>query len=266
MIRSLLVDDESGAVNSLRNMLSQYCPQIQVCGVALTIQEAVEAASALRPDLVFLDIQMPPHGTGFDFLKQCQFTDFGIIFTTAHQKYAISAINQVQPWSYLIKPFSISDLKAAVAIAEEKICNHSLTAAGRQRLIIQDSRKGALVLLAEQIVFCKADGGFTDIFILRNSKLETITSSSNLGEYESQLPQLLFCRPHHSYLVNLNYIERFERTGRNGAIHFTVAGGIAYVSVSRMDNFIQALNAFTQRQQYSFPIVPRRAKGKRSST
>lgn len=245
MIRSLLVDDESGAINALRNMLGQYCPQIQICGVALSVEEAVKAAAVLQPELVFLDIQMPPLGSGFDFLKQCPTINFGVIFTTAHPKYAINAINSVQPWAYLVKPFSVSELKAAVAVAEKKIWSQNRSAAQSQRLVIQDSRKGTLVLLAEHIVYCKADGGFTDIFVQRQNNIEIITSSRNLGEYEAELPELLFCRTHHSYLVNLSHVERLERTGRNGTIHFRQAGHRAYVSVSRMEAFGRALDDFT---------------------
>lgn len=244
MIRAMLVDDEIGAINTLRNMLGQYCPQVQICCVALSVQEALNAASAMQPDLVFLDIQMPPLGSGFDFLDQCVPVNFGVIFTTAHPQYAISAINQVQPWSYLIKPFSVAELKSAVAVAEGKIWEQNRRTSQLQRLVVQDSRKGTLVLRAEHILYCKADGGFTDFYVLRNNSIEKITSSRNLGEYEDELPETLFCRTHHSYLVNLSYVDRFERTGRNGIIHLATNGHKAYVSVAKMDHFSQRLENY----------------------
>lgn len=244
-ITALLVDDEIAALNTLRGMLTQYCPQILISGTAMSVREAVEAATTLQPDLVFLDIQMPPLGSGFDFLKQLEPVPFGVIFTTAHPQYAVNAINLIQPWAYLVKPYSVSELKAAVAVAEDKIRSQSSTllqTAQSHSIVVPDSRKGTLVLRASEIVYCKADGGFTDIFIWRKNKIEKITSSRYLGEYEAELPSLLFCRAHHRYLVNLEYVERLERTGRNGILHLTPKDHRVDVSVAKMDTFVQQLD------------------------
>lgn len=248
-IGALLVDDEIGAINTLRGMLNQYCPQIQIAGIALSVREAVEAANATRPELVFLDIEMPPVGSGFDFLQNCGELEFGVIFTTAYPQYAIKAINEVQPWAYLVKPYSVSELKSAVAVAEDKIRSRRRSIfhhAQRQSLIVQDSRKGRIVLHAGDIVYCRAEGSFTDIFVWKNHKIEKITSSRNLGEYELELSSILFARTHHSFLVNLQYVERFERTGRNGIAHLRPAGHRADVSVAKMDSFASRLDHFCQ--------------------
>jgi len=246
-VTALIVDDEIGAVNALRQMLGEYCPQVKTVGAAITIKEAVNAAAALRPQLVFLDIEMPPLGSGFDFLAHCAEISFGVIFTTAYPQYAIQAINTVQPWAYLVKPFSVKELREAVKIATEKIWlqNHTaLQAAGRQGLVLHDSRKGTIVLYAGDILFCKASGSFTEFYVFRNNKLEKVTSSGGLGEFEEKLPGGLFCRTHHSYLVNLAHIARLERTGRNGVLHMANTDLRAGVSVAKMDHFFYCLESF----------------------
>lgn len=246
-INALIVDDERGAINTLCNMLGAYCPQVQVVRTAMSVKEAVLAAKAIQPELVFLDIEMPPLGSGFDFLNQSGDFTFGVIFITAYPQHAIRAINAVQPWAYLVKPFSVSELIAAVDTAGEKIRQQrqsTLQAAGQQKLILHDNRKGTIVLLAGEIALCQADGSCTDIMVWKNQKFEKFIASRNLGEFEAELPASLFCRTHHSFIVNLAYIERVERTGRNGLIYLRHLGEKASVSVSRMEYFIQRLEQF----------------------
>ena len=246
-INALLVDDEKGAINTLQNMLREYCPQVQVVGIAMSIDSAIRGAKALRPDVIFLDVEMPPFGSGFDFLEKCQELTFGVIFITAYPKYAVQAINTVQPWAYLVKPFSVSELKKAVEVGlEKKIQQHHsiLGLAKQQRIIVQDSRKGAIMLEAGEIVFCQADGSFTDFILWKDQKISKTTSSKHLGEYEAELSPLLFCRTHHRYIVNMDYIRRVERTGRNANIHLKNTDLIVHVSVSKMDTLSQSLDRF----------------------
>lgn len=245
-ISALLVDDERGAINTLKNMLAEYCPEVHVAGFALSVREALEMVGKLQPDLVFLDIEMPPVGSGFEFLEKCGEVAFGVIFTTAYPQYAIQAINAVQPWSYLIKPYSVLQLKKAVQIALEKQRqkhNSALETARQQRVILQDSRKGTIVMYAEEIIYCRADGSFTELVIWKNKRLDKFISSRRLGEFEAELTAPLFCRTHHSYLVNMSYIEQFERTGRNGLLHLSHIEKKIPVSVAKMDKFMISLHA-----------------------
>lgn len=246
LISALLVDDERGAINTLKNMLGEYCPQIEVVGTALSVREGVEMVAKLQPDIVFLDIEMPPVGSGFDFLKKCGDISFGVIFTTAYPQYAIQAINAVQPWSYLIKPYSVLQLKHAVDISAEKLRQKQDSAvknAQQQRIILQDSRKGTIVLYAEEIMYCRAYGSFTDLVIWKNKRVEKFTSSRRLGEFEAELTTSLFCRTHHSYLVNLNYVEQLERTGRNGQLHLAHTEQKIPVSIAKMEKFLTFLHS-----------------------
>jgi len=245
-ITTLILDDEIGALKSLKYMLEAYCPNIRVVCATTQMSEAINAVTSMNPELVFLDIEMPPNN-GFDFLKHCSNLDFGVVFTTAYPQYAIKAINAIQPWSYLIKPYSVAELIDSVKIAEDKIVTKHksvLQAAEKQALIIHDSRKGTLVLPAGNILYCKAEGSFTEFYISKNDGVEKITSSGHLGEFEEQLPENLFCRTHHSYLVNMAFVNRFERTGRNGTIYLTKDGIMVNVSVSKMDYFSKRLETY----------------------
>ena len=249
-IKGLIVEDEIGAINTLRAMLKEYCPQVSICGIATTVEDAIKMAAKKKPDLVFLDIEMPPLGSGFDFLKNSTYSKFGVIFTTAYPQYAIEAINATQPWAYLVKPYSVAELRDSVNTAYEKwkkqVCFDFQTA-GMQRVIVHDSRKGKVVFRADAIVYCKAAGGFTEIYIYRNKTIEKVVSSNNLGEYESEFPKVLFTRTHHSFLVNMAYVKTFERTGRNGTIHLSIPHDQQVeVSISKVDQFKIQLEEFCQ--------------------
>lgn len=238
-ISALLVDDETGALKTLQGMLGKYCPRINVVATARTVDEAVHAAAYWKPDLVFLDIQMQPFGDGFDFLNRAWKKDaFGVIFTTAFPEYAIQAIKAVQPWAYLVKPFTVNDLREAVAVAAEKLFDSEYYS-----IVVTDSRKGNLVLRVRDILYCEADGPTTDIFLLRNNKIEKITASKVLKDIEAELPEALFCRTHHSYLVNMQHISRYERTGRNGLIYLP-QGACVPISVLKMEYFEERFDRF----------------------
>lgn len=248
-INALIVDDETGAVNTLRGMLGEFCPQVKIVGEANSVDEALRAVAQLHPELVFLDIEMPPFGNGFDLLKPFAQLPFGVIFTTAYPQYAVEAINTVQPWAYLVKPYRVVDLMAAVQAAGEKIQQKAIEPAGaspdKSGIIIADSRKGNLVLRTRDILYCHADGSTTDIMLLRQGKSEKISASRTLKELEQELPMAFFCRTHNSFLVNMAHIERWERTGRNGVIHLP-HGARVEISVQRMDFFVQQFTAFVR--------------------
>lgn len=250
-INALIVDDESGAVNTLRGMLGEFCPEVNIVGEANSVEEALRAASQYRPDLVFLDIEMPPFGNGFDFLKPFQQLPFGVIFTTAYPHYAVEAINTVQPWAYLVKPYRVVDLMAAVQTAVEKIqqrnAENASASPDKSGIIIADSRKGNIVIRTRDILYCHADGSTTDIVMKRQGqqRCEKISASKTLKELEQELPTTFFCRTHHSFLVNMAHIERWERTGRNGLIHLT-CGEKVEISVQRMDFFVGLFTAFVR--------------------
>src|SRR5690349_817735 len=112
MIRAFAVDDEPAAINTLRLMIERYTPEITTLQTTNRPNEALEMIASYKPDLVFLDIQMPGL-TGFDLLRQLDRINFEIIFTTAYDQYAIEAI-RFSALDYLLKPIDAEDLKTAV--------------------------------------------------------------------------------------------------------------------------------------------------------
>ncbi|MEZ4920694.1 MAG: response regulator [Saprospiraceae bacterium] len=117
----MLVDDESSAITTLRGMIEKFCPNVEIIGICQDYHSAIDLVHKQTPDLVFLDIQISPIHSGFDFLEQTRDRSFGTIFTTAYAEYAVKAINRFQPWSYLVKPFSVADLLDAVKVANQKL-------------------------------------------------------------------------------------------------------------------------------------------------
>lgn len=236
-INTFIIDDEISAINTLRGMLENYFTDIQVVEEARTVNDALFKLQRSKPDLVFLDIEMPPFGSGFDFLEKAGEPSFGVIFVTAYPKYAIQAINYAQPWGYLVKPFSVSDLAKVIEIAKEKILQINDAQPARQAgLLVADARKGNIVIKFSDIIHCQADGATTDIYYQKNGATARITASKTLKDIEEQLPATAFCRSHHSYLVNLAFIERYVQTGRNGIIH--LRNGVEVpISVGKMEAF-----------------------------
>jgi len=245
-ITTLIIDDEISAIHTLRGMLDSFCPEIKVLGHASTVGDALEATRRLKPELIFLDVEMPPFGNAFDFIKQIKDPTFGVVFTTAYPQYAIRAIQAVQPWAYLIKPYSVSDLVEAVAVAGKKLRVAGMLTAGQAEqhsIVIADPRKGNVVVRSSDILFCRSDKSTVDVWVRREESFEKFVLYRSLKEMEAELPESLFCRTHNSYLVNMDQIERFERTGRNGTIHLPGPFEV-YISVQRMGEFEQKFQAF----------------------
>ena len=243
-ISALILDDERSAAQSLMGMLKECCPAINITQVATSIEEGLTLANQYQPDLVFLDIEMPPQGTGFDFLKQTQHLKFNVIFTTAHAQYAIQAINQTQPLAYLVKPIQTTELIQAVQVATKQVAApQSISQQNHRGIILTDMRKGNIVVRYTDLVYCQADGSCTVFYLLRGGNFERHILYKNLKEVSSELPETLFCRVHHSFLVNMSYISRYERLGRTGKVHL-VNDATVDVSALKLNNFVRHFNRF----------------------
>src|SRR5690349_9427122 len=124
MIRTLIVDDEPKNIRILRGLLQSYCSQIQIIGEADGFHKALELVTSARPDLLFLDIEMP-YGNAFDLLEKTMPVKFEIIFVTAFNDYALKAF-KYSALDYLLKPVNIEELKTAVAKAEQKLTQKNI--------------------------------------------------------------------------------------------------------------------------------------------
>lgn len=222
-MRIVIVDDEPKSRSTLTTMIKRYCEGVEITGEAGNITDARSLILQQEPDLVFLDISMPG-GTGFDLLKSLNQVQFQIIFVTAYNQYAIEAIRS-NAVDYLLKPVNITELQSAVTKATE---NRSKKSYSRdltnllsqfheysqvQKLAIPD-KKGLVFIDYNDVVRLEADGGYTNVYLVKGTR---IVSTRYLKEFEDLLPGSSFFRPHHSHIINLNYIKHYER-GEGGAI------------------------------------------------
>jgi two-component system LytT family response regulator len=244
MIKAVIIDDEENNIGALQSLLTQFCPEIDITGTAGNARQAFTVISELQPQLVFLDIEMPM-GNGFDLLEKLMPVNFEVIFVTAFDQYAITAF-RYSALDYLLKPVSIDDLKRAVSrsvirIAEKNVNNRIETLINNFRNEAQGLKKiglptaeGLIFEAIENIIHLQAESNYTLVFI-RNKKKMTITKS--LKEFEDLLPASIFCRLHHSHIVNLNYITRYYK-GRGGYVELS-DGTTVEVSTRKKDDFLE---------------------------
>lgn len=245
-INAIIVDDETSAVHSLKGMLDELCPMVSVLGTATSVEQGVAIANQYHPQIVFLDIEMSPNGNGFDFLRQTEHLHFGVIFTTAYQHYAVQAINEFQPWAYLIKPYKSAELVQAVHVAALMSSQTDKPGPVHHQprgVILSDMRKGNVVVRYTDLICCLTDGSLTVFHYYNDGKMESLPVYRSLREIENELPMHLFCRVHHGALVNMAYIRRYERIGRSGKIHLDADLAVE-VSAQRMEHFSREFNLF----------------------
>jgi two-component system LytT family response regulator len=218
MLRTLLIDDEVKARENLSMLLKKYCKDdIELIGESENVEHAYNDILTLKPDLIFLDIEMGK-GTGFDVLSKFDHYPFKVIFVTAYDQYAIKAI-KFSALDYLLKPVTITELTEAVNKAKKAVIDNKdahfqalfeVIRKPRQKtnriaIPVQDGYK---LLPVDQIMFCQAQKEYTFINQVNG---EVICSSLNLGEYEDLLGDYDFFRVHHSYMINRQYIQRYVR-------------------------------------------------------
>lgn len=216
MIRSLIIDDELKSCNVLKKLLSDYCPEVEVITSVSSAEEARQAVTIHAPDLIFLDIEMPK-GDGFYFLQSLTDINFGIIFITAYDQYAIKAF-RFSALDYLLKPINIDLLCHAVQkfkvyrnSTESKrydVLKHNHLRKDFYKIAIP-TRDGFDFIDVNEILWLQASNIYT-IFYLSDQR--QIVSSQNLGSYESMLCDTGgFLRIHHSHIINFRHIVKIKR-------------------------------------------------------
>ena len=217
MITTLIIDDEIKNRNRLKRMIDGHFPSVTVIGEAESVKTGLEAIRELKPELVLLDIRMPD-GNAFDLLEMLDIIFFKIIFITAYEEYALRAF-KYSALDYLIKPVILEEMQAALQRAEKQIFNDlkvqlatlqvNLTSTKSKTLILKTLNKIYLVEIAD-IIRCESDGHYT-YFFTREGKKYVV--SYPMKEYEGLLDEHGFFRVHKSHLVNLSYIESFDKEG-----------------------------------------------------
>jgi two-component system, LytTR family, response regulator len=215
MINTVIIDDEQNNIDNLSILLHTYCPQVTVLARALNANDGEQIILKHKPDLVFLDIQMPEKN-GFDMLKSLNSFDFEIIFVTAYDQYGIQAV-KFSAIDYLLKPINIDDLKQAVQKAAMKSTQkrHNAQLENLIQLVQQkqqkqfhrialQSTKETRFVEPDKIVRCESSNNYTTFFL---SNGEKILTSKPIFEYEEMLQDYGFMRCHQSHLVNKKFVK-----------------------------------------------------------
>ena len=245
-IRALIVDDEIAARDVLKNLLLRVTDSVEVIGTAHDVPDAVAKIKLLKPDVVFLDVQMPNYA-GYEIVNFFDTIDFEIIFVTAYDEYAIKAF-ELSAVDYLVKPINRLRLKESIAKLEQKIEQVGAKESYETLMeSIKDKELGKIVipelgnkrvLNLSDIIAIEAKGAYSNIY-LKNAK--PLLVSKNLKHFESVLPEdQIFFRSHKSWIINLNEI--LELSKRSGEVKLT-DNISARLSKYRTSEFQEALNS-----------------------
>lgn len=218
MIRSIIIDDEPQNASMLKNELEVNCPSILIVSVCNSAKEGLLAIKKEKPDLVFLDIEMP-WMNGFEMLEMLDTINFHIIFTTAHDQFAAKAF-RLSAVDYLLKPIATHDLIEAVNKANLKINENlgnvhienllrNMKQPSTDQRIALPNKDGYEFVEVSHIIYCHAEGAYTKVY-LDNKK--HVLVSKTLGDIEELLSKDLFLRIHHSTVINLKFVTHFIRT------------------------------------------------------
>lgn len=241
-MRALIVDDERNVREALKALLMLWSPETEVVGEASGVSDALNKIEKLNPELVFLDVEMGD-GTGFDLLNKILIRNFEVIFVTAHQHYAISAI-RMSACDFLLKPVDPDDLVDAIERAKVKLKSQGgdpievmlQHAKGvKDRIVLKDMENIFIIRIAD-IIHCEADGRYTRFFI--DGREKPILVSTNLKEYDQLLSPSGFVRIHHSHLINLAHINRIDKV--NLSVHMSKDQKVP-ISVRKKDELMKRL-------------------------
>jgi len=244
MLTAIIVDDELKGRIALKQKLQDYCPMVEILGEASDGAEGITLIEKLKPQILFLDIEMP-RMDGFEMLRQIDNKDFHIIFTTAYDQYAIKAIKYAA-FDYLLKPVDIEELKAAVDKAHQRTTQltskkletleHNLQSLQTLNKLAIPTLEGYLFFDISHIIHLEAQSNYTAIYFTDYPKL---IASRTLKDFEDLLPSEIFFRPHHSHIINLNYIKRYIK-GDGGQIEMQ-NGNFVTVARRKKDEFLKTI-------------------------
>lgn len=244
-LKAIIVDDENHSRETLKNLVEEFCDNIDVLATASSVNEALIVIPKHNPDVVFLDIELQT-GTGFDILDQLKTIPFEVIFTTAFEQYAIKAV-KFSSLDYLLKPIDLEELQKAVEKARtiknkesykrqlETLLSNLKQQSDLTKICLSTT-DGFEFIAVSDILYCKAEGSYTN-FVLTEGK--TILVSKHLKEYENLLADQHFMRVHNSFLINLKEVKKYVKS--DGGYIIMNNGDSVSISRNKKNDFFQLM-------------------------
>ena len=207
--RAVIIDDEEDSRSNTRNMIENYCSEIEIVGEADYGPEGKKKIQDLKPHVVFLDINMPGMN-GFQMLEGIYNRDFCVIFLTAYSEHGITAV-KAGATDYLLKPLMLSELQGAirkvVAHYEGKGVGTAAKTEENKNLVLINHSKGFTLVDFKDIIWLEASDNYTNLYLSGQKK---IIASKTLKEFETILPDTEFFRVHRSALINIKYVKEYS--------------------------------------------------------
>ena len=248
MIRAIIVDDEKDARDSIQLIVSQfYNDDVEIVASLPSVKDAVKAINSLKPELVFLDIEMPNENGLQLFEYFGDSIDFDVVFITAYQKYALTAFRYAA-LDYLLKPVDYQQLGEAIQRFKRKTRNYSKVKIETfinnlsndleiNKKVMFPTKNGYQILKISNILYCKAEVNYSTIYSFDNNSFTIVSTLKNLEEI---LPSKIFFRCHKSYLVNLNYIKTYDKSRDRIILE---NGREIEIATRRVEQFMQILTS-----------------------
>jgi two-component system, LytTR family, response regulator len=244
-LKAIIIDDELSSIKNLQQKIEEFCQEIRIVATAKRPEEGIQLIHQHKPDVVFLDIEMP-RMNGFRMLDELKDLDFEIVFTTAYGHYAIDAI-RISAFDYLVKPIVVKELQTTVQRlvhqaqkqSREKfdVLRQSLTDVKSQEAKIAIPTVESIEFLQiKNIVRIESSSSYSKL-VLNNKQV--IVVAKLLKDFEEMLTHYRFYRVHNSHLINLTYISKYIR-GDGGQIVLQ-NGDVVDVSRRKKDEFLKLI-------------------------
>lgn len=242
-LTAVIIEDEQKARRILETLIDENCPNVQVVALAEDVPHGVKAIIKHKPDLVFLDIELPGF-SGFELADFIDEVNFEIIFTTAYSQYALKAF-EMSAVDYLLKPIQIVQLKAAVDKAikrkgtnsKEKleVLKANLSPNGSKKIALPIA-DGFLFVEQDELVYLEADNTYTTIYFTNGNKMLV---SRSLREFVDLIASPDFYKPHRSYYINLNHIRQYSK--QDGGSLIMNNGHTIYIARDKKSEFLEMM-------------------------
>lgn len=203
-MKTIVIDDEKHSRETTRMMLEEVAPFVEVIGEATSALEGIKLIERLNPDFILLDINMPAM-SGLEMLMHIEGYKGEVVFLTAYDQYAIEAFKK-GAIHYLLKPLDPDDLSEAIDRLKQRVSKNKTSAEGN--FLTLSTSDGWTVVRKSEIIHCESYKNYTTI-VLCNGKH---TISKSLKEVEAKLPVHTFYRVHHSHLINVNYLDKVQKS------------------------------------------------------